>query len=446
MIPGRFSLFFLLVFASRLPAEALTPQDFAFGMPIIPVKDAAAYRLSLPLPVYRSSQADLSDLRIFNAGGIAVPFTLSRSVAPSPAHAHGTELPLFPLPQGSRIAIDGVRVTISSPGSAVNLQTQNGGTADGSISQYIVDGRGFDATVATLQLVWPDTAPEYSGRVRIEGSDDLASWRTIAAAAPIANLRANGRTLIENRAGVMPSKAKFWRITWLGSPPAFALTSVSAEAADGPIELPRDVLDVPGVNDSGNPALVDFDLDAHPPVSHLNVLLPELNSVMDVVLSSRPTAKSPWQPVTRAGVYRLRTSDGEQHNAPIPIGLNTDRYWRAEVKSTERSVHPHLTLHVEWVPNEVRFLAQGQRPFLLSYGAANTLRAEADLSLLPDSLDVATATLGPPQVQGGASRLIAKPPAFPGTRVALWAVLLFAVVLLAWMAYSLSKGAGGSPN
>jgi hypothetical protein len=446
MILRRFSLFALLLFVSQLQAETLTPLDFAFGMPIIPAKEAAAYRLSLSLPVYQNSRADLSDLRVFNAGGIAVPFTLSRPVAPSPARAHGTELPLFPLPQGSRIAIDGVRVTISSPGSAVNLQTQNGGTADSSISQYIIDGRGFDATVAALQLAWPDTAPEYSGRVRIEGSDDLATWRSIAAAAPIANLRANGQTLIENRAGVTPSKARFWRITWLGSPPAFALTSVSAEPADGPIDLPRDMLDLPGTNDSADPALVDFDLGAHLPVSQVNVLLPELNTVMDIVLSSRPTPKSPWQPVTRAGFYRLKTSDNEQHNAPLPVGVNTDRYWQAAVKGTDRSVQPRLTLHVEWVPNEVRFLAQGQRPFLLSYGAANALRAEADLSHLPNSLEVGAATLGPPRVLGGADRLIVKPPAFPRTRVALWAVLLLAVVLLVLMAHSLSKDAGGSPN
>jgi hypothetical protein len=61
------------------------------------------------------------------------------------------------------------------------------------------------------------------------------------------------------------------------------------------------------------------------------------------------------------------------------------------------------------------------------------------LNHLPTTLEIAPATLGPPQVSGGANRLIAKPAPFPGMRVLLWSVLLLAVVVLSWMAYRISK-------
>jgi len=58
-----------LLLASRLPAQTLSPQDFAYGQLAVPTKDAAAYRLSLLRDVYQNTfHTDLADLRVFNAG------------------------------------------------------------------------------------------------------------------------------------------------------------------------------------------------------------------------------------------------------------------------------------------------------------------------------------------------------------------------------------------
>jgi hypothetical protein len=77
-------------------------------------------------------------------------------------------------------------------------------------------------------------------------------------------------------------------------------------------------------------------------------------------------AKDPWRIVTRAGFYRLKTADAEQQNAPIEVGIDEDRYWRARITNGARPPQKLLRLHVEWIPNEVTFLAQGSGPFLLA--------------------------------------------------------------------------------
>jgi hypothetical protein len=432
-------LFGLLTCSSLTQAQVISPRDFAYAQLAIPARDAAAYRFSLPLAVYQNTFQDLRDLRVFNAEGVVVPYSLSRPAAQSGTHKAPIALPLFPLHEGARVLIDGVHLTINSAGSAVNLQTQNGTTTNGVVRLYLLDARDADATFSSLQLVWPAAAAEYTGRLNVELSDDLAAWRLLVAAAPIANLHANGQALVANRVEFAPTKAKFWRLSWLGSAPNFEVTSILAEPAASPTEPTRAALDVIGIVDPKSPQEYTFDLDAHPPVSRLNVLLPDANTVMDIEVSSRSTTNAPWRMVTHSGFYRIKTPDAEQQTALLQVGTDTDRYWRARILGTGNSPQAPLRLHVEWIPNEVTFLAQGHAPFQLAYGNASANGAEADLSHLPSTLQIAPATLGPSQVSGGATRLIAKPAPFPRMRVALWSVLLLAVVLLSWMAYRISK-------
>ena len=429
-----------LLCCSNLAQAQTSPKDFAYEQLAISAEAAPAYRFALPLNVYQNTfREDLADLRVFNADGIAVPFSLSRPTAQAPIHQAPVALPLFPLHEGARILIDGVHLTINSPGSAVNLQTQNGAPSDGSVRHYLLDARAFDSALSALQLAWPDAAAQFTGRLSVEVSDDLAAWRTLTSAAPIANLRANGQTLVANRVEFAPTKAKFWRLSWLGVAPSVELTGILAEQAASLTEPARASLEVIGIRDPKDAPEYTFDLSAHPPVSRLNVSLPDPNSVVEVELSSRSTRDAAWRVVARSSIYRIRTPDGEQQSSPIEVRQDTDRYWHARIISVAYSPQAPLRLHVEWIPNEVTFLAQGQAPFLLVYGSASARHAESDLSHLPATLAIAPATLGAAEVSGGPARLVASPTPFPRARVALWSVLLLAVVLLSWMAYGISK-------
>lgn len=433
----------LLVSSSTVQGQVLVPQDFAYGQMVLPAQEGAAYRLSLPLAVYQNTvQEGLADLRVFNREHLVVPFSLSRPAAQSATHQVPVLLPLYALHDGARVVIDGVRVTINSPGTAVNLQTQNATAAIASIGQYILDGRALDTSISAFELAWPETAAEYSGRLRVEASDDLGSWRIVVPGAPIANLRANGNAIIENHVTLSATKAKFWRLSWIGTAPTFELSSVLAEPSDSPVEPVWATLDVVGVRDPAKPTEYAFDLGSHPPISRVNVLLPDANSVLDVALSSRRMQQDLWRPVARAGFYRINTADGEQQNSPIKVNVDADRYWQARIMNGAGLPQSPLHLRVEWIPNELTFLAQGHAPFLLAYGNATATRAEADLSDLPTTLTVATATLGSSQALGGASRLIPKPAPFPWTRAALWSVLILAVILLGWMARGIAKETG----
>ena len=228
----------------------------------------------------------------------------------------------------------------------------------------------------------------------VEVSDDSGGVAHAGCGRPtIANLRANGQEhwsrIAWNRRPRRRNSGAY--LGWHGSAPNFELTSVLAEPAASPTERARAALDVIGILDPKSPQEYTFDLSAHPPVSRLNVLLPDANTVMDIEVSSRSATNAPWRVVTRSGFYRIKTQDAEQQTALLQVGPDTDRYWRARILGTGSPQAP-LRLHVEWIPNEVTFLAQGHAPFLLAYGNASANRAEADLSHLPSTLDIGPAT------------------------------------------------------
>jgi Protein of unknown function (DUF3999) len=427
--------------AAAAAAPPLGPEDFAYGMPIVVSEEATAYRFAIPLDVYRGvADEGLADIRVFNAQGEVVPYAVRERDAPPAAPPPAQALPLFPLHRESHLVIDGVHLTIDSPDSSVHLQTQRDhGTAGATAEQYVIDGRGLSLAVAALELDWPDTAAEFSGRMRVDASDDLNNWRTVVGSAPVANLHANGQELIERRIEVPRANSRYWRLSWIGAAPPFELSAVRAQPADGAAQVERAELDVSGVPDPTQPNDTLFDLGTRLRVERINLLLPEMNTVIAVDLQSRARPQDAWRGVTRAGFYRLKTTAGEQSNGPIAIGANHDRYWRAHAAANASPGHGPMRLQAFWTPSEIVFLARGNAPYQLVYGNAAVGAAEADLASIPAAVPVASAAAGPSHVLGGAARLTRTPAPFPKKRALLWAILLAGVCILALMAYRLIK-------
>ncbi len=447
------------VVAALAPASAATPplpalspplpQDFAYGSPVVVPETSVAYRLSLPLAVYQHTvRADLGDLRVFNAAGEVATYALQGPVsvampaaapaAPAATSASGVDLPLFELPNGARPVIDGIRLSVSTNGSAVQLQTpaprESGGVPG---EQLLLDGRGLATPVGALQLHWAQSDLGYSGHLRIDVSEDLGIWRTLVGAAPIVNLRANGQSLVQNRIEFPSTQAKFWRLTWLGAAPPLHVDAVTAEFAETVAPAAHETLDVSGTADPANPQVIVFDLGAPLPVQRLGLLLPEANTLDNVELSTRSTPNGQWQPVVRGTFSRLSGADGDRQTPPLAISIERSRYWRARLLSVDARSAQLPRLQVEWVPDELVFLARGQGPYLLAYGSGTILGAPVDLGQLPEGLTIAAATLGEARVIGGVARLEPAAAPLPRRQFWLWGVLLLAVGVLAWMAYRL---------
>jgi hypothetical protein len=426
--------------AAAVDPEGSAPSDFAYRMQVNGTADAAAYRVALPLAVYEKIvHADLSDFRVFNAGGERVPFAIERPASGTVSNAVAA-LSLFPLQDDSSATLDAVRVTIESGKSAINVQTGGRIPPTGRINTYLVDGRSLDAPVAALRLEWPEDAADFAGRARVEASDSLGEWRSVAGASPVANLHSGAGRLIEQRVEFSPTKAKYWRLTWVGPAAPFVLTSVLAEPARQNVDArhtSRDVAAAPSKKVRGE---FEYDLGARLPVDRVNLELPDINTVVDVEFLSRAYVSDPWHPVRRCGFYRLKSDGEELRNGPVAVALNTDRHWllRTNPKSGGLgSVAPHLV--VQWVPHEVVFVARGAGPFYIAYGSATADSAAVSLAVLPKNVSIASASLSEPEALGGDARLTPPPEPYAWKAALLWTVLIAGAALLAWMAFRLSK-------
>lgn len=420
--------------------EVSSPADFAYRMQVNGTGSAAAYRVELPLAVYQKIvHPDLADLRVFNAAGEQVPFAIERPAAGTVSNA-AAALSVFPLKDDSTATLDAVRVTIEAGRGAINVQTGAPATASGRINTYLVDGRSLEATVAALRFEWPEDAPDFAGRIRIEGSDSLADWRPVAAAAPIANLHSAAGRLIEQRVEFSPTRAKYWRLSWVGPAAPFVLTSVLAEPARQNVEAHRATLEVASSTTRSKPGEFEYDLGARMPVDRVNLNLSEPNTVVEVELLSRAHNSDAWHAIRRSGFYRLKAEDEELRNGPIVVEPNTDRHWLLRVDPKGGGLGraaPHLV--VGWVAHQVVFVARGNGPFFLAYGNATAQAAAVSLAVLPKAVSIESASLANPESSGGEDRLQPPPEPYAWKAAILWVVLIIGAALLAWMALRLSK-------
>jgi hypothetical protein len=434
----------LLAAAARAAtAPEPSPQDFAYGMPITTPARAAAYRVAIPLEVYRQVvNPDLSDVRVFNARGEVVPYQL-QALPPAPAARQpATALPLFALRGNAHATLEGLRVLIQAQNTAVNVQADAPPAADQhSINSYVVDGRALAAPLSALQLQWPNDAADFSGALTVEASDDLGTWRAVQTDAPVLNLHTEGAQLVQSRIELPAVRAKFWRLSWVGRSAPFQLLAVTADTTPEPRAAARDSLIMSGTADLARHE-ISFDLGARLPVDELNVELPEPNSVATIEVLSRQRASDPWRAIASGRFYRVQASDRERHNAPIAIALNTDRFWLLRAGQPPGAVGASARLRVAWSARDVVFFARGDGPFQLAYGSGSVRAAATELGSTLREVSVQRAQLGAPRTLGGATRLSQPRPSVGWQRVLLWLVLGAGIVLLGWMAYRLARDLG----
>jgi Protein of unknown function (DUF3999) len=435
----------LLIFVSlcaltATSAAALAPADFAYGMPLTLEHDAALYSLPVPQEVYRHTvRADLGDMRVFNSGGEWVTYSVSTPIART-TRAQLVAMPIFPLHGNPARALDRIRITIASDHGALNLQADKQAVTPAQTQAYVIDVRKLDRAITALELHWPDDAAEFSGRVALDSSDNLGAWSSVANDLPIVNLNFGNQHLVQNRLEFPALQAKYLRLRWLDRPAPFAINKIRAEPAPVRTGPPRQLAEISGQPVADQLDTYTFSLDLHAPVDRVNVKLPQANAVATITLSSRARPDAAWHEVTTLQAYDLHNNGEVLRNAAAIIPLNTDAYWRMQAHTADDLGRGIPSLQVDWIPQEITFVARGTSPFELAFGSGNALAAVAPLSsLLADPttpISVGKASAGPIHKLGGPQQLAVKRE-HPWKNWLLWGALIGAVMGLAVMAHRL---------
>ncbi len=436
-----------LLCAVPLPVFALTPDEFAFGYPLVTTGQASVYRLVLPAGLYSDVvHADLRDIRVFNAAHEVVPHSLRRPAQQQDAERAPQALPFYPfetaLPDGKGpVAVQihsDAHGTIVSVDSSVSLQ-------DGRVvSSYLFDGTLLSNPPSRLQLSWSGGSTSQVLPVAVESSDDLMQWSPLASAT-LLRLNYAGHQLERNSIELPLRHYKYLRLRWPSSAQHTTLTEVQAYLPRSTTRPVDQWLEIAGQRSQETKPVYEFDTQAQLPVGRIDLLLSENNSLLEGVLLSRATKTAPWTRRYSGLFYRLQEQGAELHNEPVSMSINSDRYWRLEVTSDPAGLGDQPPqLRLGWLPHELFFLARGTGPFLLVVGSGVVTAPSAVVDQLLARLDadnpadlIGSSSPAARLVLGGPDRLQPLSPPFPWQQATLWGVLLLGVALLGGMAWRL---------
>ncbi len=455
-------VFVFIMFFVGMAQAAEKPADYAYGMALEATGREAFYDVTLPPALYRGvTRGDLSDVRVFNGAGEIVPHAWRpRRTASADAPAPVT-LTLFPLkaPAGASLESMSIKIRRGASGAvSVDVQSSSfGAKAAYATAGYFVDVSNQERMLRAIEFDLKQPAEGFTGKLRIDASDNLASWRTLVADAPLLSLEVAGQRLQQKRVELPPQKSKYLRIAWVIESGARAmpeLTAASAELAEKFIEAPREWQKVEGAKGE-KPGEYTFDTRGRFPVDRLRIDLPDANTIAQVELFARNRAEEPWRPVTRGVVYRLRQSSGEIVSPDTSMAAASERYWLLRVDQRGGGIGARMpALNIGWVPHQLVFAARGAPPFQMAYGNRDAKNsAYAIETLLPGYKDdagvkvraakpgtqVVNVSAAATQAQkelGGESRL---PEATDWKRWSLWGALGLGVLILGGMAWRLTK-------
>lgn len=441
-------------------AEALQAQQFAEVIPLTAEANRPVQQVQLPDAVYqRVVSPRLNDVAVFDATGVVVPHVFC--TVPQQQSVTETQQPLTVFPvQLARAGVQGATAQVHTDNGssiAITVPGDAGGQAAVAVTAYDLDLSALAVPATALQVQWHSPTGLSEVHVKVEQPDTTQQWQTVVADAVLKRVTADGQTL-ERAEIVLPVAIyKNLRLTPRDAEgtviDAVQVRTRSINALPADLHWFTAVQTGPAddVQPAANAAATQgYDTLRQAPVTVAQIKLVAPNTRYDVRLQSRSTPQAAWQTVWAGEAFYLVTATGERRNAEIALPANHDRYWRLVADAASAPFTPILEL--AYTPQNLRFVAQGQGPYLLAYGNASVIDHGPSAScegLLKTLLQgtataeapslVGSAEAGAPQVLAGAVALqIPEPVTAPAwRRWLLWGVLGIAVLVLLGMARKL---------
>lgn len=446
------------------------PQDYAYALPLQLSGKQGVVALRLPQAVYLNAKtAELDDLRVFDAKGVAQPHTLYRPPPEKQAQRGVLPATIFAVRGGSATAAGkkplDIDIRTRADGSIQSVQARTTSHAQGdsaAISHLILDfGAGASARKTSpvrfesLRFSPPRDRNNYSATVWLETSDDLKHWLPAGVAELSWLSNDSAQTLSSNRLELSPQSFRYARLSWTrGEPVLFpailgdTLTLQSSEPARDTLRLKPE----PGKQ----PGDLLYRAGIALPVEQFGVRLQETNIVYPMALghyAERPSREvgkaTEWafQPQWRVTFYQI-TQDGQtRRSGTVNIAPNHRNEWVIRPLNDAATAQPELEL--SWQPATLIFLAGGTPPYSMHFGRSDATPASQPLGQVAPGFSarelkqLEQAQVGELQVvHPDAESESAARKAAGAARMRtflLWGVLLLGVAVLGGMAWRLAR-------
>lgn len=461
------------VWAASAPSD--TPQDYRYQMTLKSAGQQGVVSLRLPKDVYLNARSPaLNDLRLFDANGNKVPFSLYLPAVQSHLQRNTTPVIAFPVladkapAAGNQLELDfqttanGSLLSVKTKGEQkksgtkpglqsliMDLQpalSSGGTTGNGGNTKPLIDG---------LRFTLPASISNYSAQVWLEASDDLQHWDTIGTAELAWLQNSETRTLANDKLEFEPRRFRYARLSWRkGEPVEF--TAITAQTVTQIANAPAtDTMEIqPQAGKEEHDLLYRAALAI--PVESLNLQFVEPNIVFPASIGSyqelpskKPGVATTWRfvPLQQATFYQIRQNDKQRHSGEIVLPVTHNAEWviRPQGPTSSKPV-----MHISWQPASLIFVTSGQPPYQLAFGRDNIGSAAMELSQVAPDFSIAELQkleqLNPGPLQQNAAPGNSSPSEAAATAASakqrmwlLWGVLGLGVLVLGGMAWNLVK-------
>ncbi|MBK7000711.1 MAG: DUF3999 family protein [Rhodoferax sp.] len=391
-------LFFVLTLGNALANaqanDTPRPEEFAWRGTLELPAQASLVRVQVPLEaLLRMQSSTAQDLRVFNAAGAVVPFTILANTdlnQPAPA-VHTAPYPayaLFGATSGRQTLPGAVEVRMDSgAGSAwVHWSSPQTGVAPGDgeptpLQAALFDTRAEKHAVEALQLEL-ELPHNVLVPIAVASSTNLQDWNPVATKGPLFQFDGNGapvNTTLE-LSHPLHLEGRYLRLSWNGQTGVklHSLTGRLVSTHTTPQRL-RAIL--PQGNAEGANAL-SWTLPFATPIAALHLEAVYDNTLTPLHIQGRTAQTQPWRTLASSVVYRLDNVAQGSSNPPTPLHGVSLRGLR--IVTAHNSVLPEggLRATIEFAPLHVVFLASGAGPYTLTVGRVKTPAMTLDTSLL----------------------------------------------------------------
>lgn len=420
-----------------------TPADFTTQVPLAVSGSGPWYRLELPLAVQLAArQADLSDVRVFNAAGEPQAYALSRQTAERTENRTVTDVKWFPLyATDSREKLPDVVMKSTAEGTLLQVRPSKAGKQ--VLRGWVLDASAIKAPLQQLTLDWSREQDGFQ-RFSIEASDDLQQWQAWGEG-QVARLSFADERVEQHDVSLPGQSARYLRLVWQGQAAPLLTSAKLTSASSSSLPQPL-VWSQPLAGARLKAGEYSWQLPAGLNVERLRIELKQPNTLAPVTLTGRRDSNQAWQPLSNGLLYRLAQNgqDMVQDELRLPGQVVNQLKLQVDERGGGLGVEaPALRFAVR--ATQLVFLARGEPPFTLALGNASVKAANLPLStLIPDYSAERLKGLGQARLAG---EIVLKSPALAavpeaGTdwkKFGLWAVLLLGVAALGGMAYSLLR-------
>ena len=449
----------LVVIALALPAAAGSTEDYAWQWPLtLERDDAGAYRIELAREVYEAAiDPALADMDVLAADGLPVPSALF-APAPEPVAVEAqVELPWFALPSAASPGTPPrwrIRTETGPDRRVQKVETEllDAEAEVPALTDLLLDASAVPGRILALELYWPEQDVPLDAHYRLDYGDDLEHWRHARDGRLVELSNAGHRIMqrrIETGAG---AGARYYRLQALDPGRHIEPDRVLAVLAPAQPQAELDWLELDGRrSEADGRVYVEYRNPGRYPVERVDVVM-AANSAGEWWLESRDGEDGSWRRRLEPAVaYRLDDAGGQTRSPPRPLsGSVRDRYWRLVARAPARDLP---VLRLGYRPEALVFLAQGQGPYVLVAGSGRARRDEAPVSSLlaaqrarhGEAWQPAAAMPGARTESAGTAALEPAPSkrVLDWTAWLLWAVLLFAAVLVGALAFSVLRSSEG---